>query len=179
MSNLTYEKLAELFGEEFARKYMAKRRIVEEISPEELEQIKHYADKLIPSTENMHVKYHDYDIILVETPKKASLREPKPTKGVNWRGLVVWAGSPFETDFVTVFGPEDEVKKLAKRGFFYLVGKLKSQEYNGRRQAVFNAVAVIMLTEVEDSTPAEVSGPAEVRTTDEDEEWEVEEYVVQ
>jgi hypothetical protein len=150
MTDPLYEKLKALYGEEFARKYLAKRRsAMATLTPEELEEVKAFADEHMPESDNFAVKWNGYDVLLVETPSRDDLREPKPTSGANWRALVTWAGSPYDSDFVTVFAPEAEAKKLAKKGLFYLVGKLKEKQYNGKPSLVFNAVAVIEVATVE------------------------------
>lgn len=168
-----YEKLKERFGEEFARKYLLKRRSSLSLTPEDLEAIKNYADEHMPNSENFCVKYNNYDVLLVETPSREDLREPKPTSGLNWKALVIWAGSPYDSNFVTVFAPEEEAKKLAKQGVFYIVGKLKEREYNGKIGLSFNAVAVIEIATVDDAVKELSDEEVEEFFEGDDEEWEV------
>lgn len=187
MNNPLYQKLVEQFGEEFARKYFAKRRAAMNITlkPEDLEKIKAFADEHIMKSEDFRVNYTvdnwTYDVILVETPTKKSLREVKPTSGRNWKALVVWAGSPLDTDFVSVFAPEGEAKKLEKPGLFYLVGKLKEREYNGRKNLIFNATAVIPLAKLDEPAPSSPSGGdmEELSNEEIDEFLEVEEITIE
>lgn len=173
MSDL-YEKLKALYGEEFARKYLAKRRsAMSALTPEQLEEVKKFADEHIPQSDDFAVKWNGYNVLFVETPDRADLREPKPTSGANWRALVLWEGSPYDSNFVTVFAPEEEAKKLARKGFFYLIGRLKERQYNGKPSLVFNAVAVIEVAVVEKEILDE-----EIEEFFSDEDFEVEEIEV-
>jgi hypothetical protein len=169
-----YEILVKKYGEEFAKKYMSRRMAaVAELTPKELEEVKAFADEHMPESDNFAVKWNGYDVLLVETPGKPELREAKPTSGANWRALAIWNGSPYDSNFVTVFAPEAEAKKLEKKGVFYIVGRLKEREYQGKKNFTFNAVAVIEVVTLDDQPT--------VKDIDEDfseDEFEVEEFEV-
>ena len=167
-----YEILAEKYGEDFAKKYLAKRRgAVDELTPEELEKAKEFADEAMKHSEDFHVVWEDYDILLVETPKRDDLRQLKQTSSGNFKATVVWNGAPGDTNFVAVFGREETLKPLTKQGIFYIIGRLQEREYNGKKTYAFNCKGVV--------TIVDLSGVKEVSTEEEDEALEdVEEFVV-
>lgn len=176
MTDRTYEVLKALYGEEFARKYLAKRRVAEVLSKEELKKIREFADKMMPQSEDFRVKYENHDVLLVETPTREDLRQLKETSSGNYKATVVWNGAPGDSNFVAVFGPKEVLEPLTRPGLFYIVGRLNEREYNGRKTYAFNCVGVIDLTEGLDVSIEEVKELSEEEERAVEEDFEVEEF---
>ncbi|MBO8180302.1 MAG: hypothetical protein H0Z19_07460, partial [Archaeoglobus sp.] len=134
MTDRTYKVLKAIWGEDVAKKYLAKRRVAEVLSEDELKKIREFVDKVMPEhMDDLRVRYENHDVLLVETPTREDLRQLKETSSGNYKATVVWNGAPGDSNFVAVFGPREVLEPLTRQGLFYIVGRLNEREYNGRK----------------------------------------------
>jgi len=148
VSETMFEKLKRLFGEEFAKKYFNALQESQKISQEKLDEIKRFALKIMPQTDDFRVKYEKYDVILVQVPQ---VPQVKRTSSGNFKVGLLWAGAktlggPWVSAFFT---KKEEADMVASRPneFFLLVGKLRIREYQGGPTYSINVVGVIPLGE--------------------------------
>jgi len=163
VSETMFEKLKRLFGEEFAKKYYNALQESQRISAEKLEEIKRFAMKIMPQTEDFKVKYEKWDVILVQVPQ---VPQVKRTSSGNYKVGLLWAGAKSITGpwISAFFSRKEEADMVASKPseFFLLVGKLRVREYQGGPTYSINVVGVIPLGEeglVAEETELEEESP--------------------
>jgi len=160
MPDRTFELLKSLYNEEFAKKYLQKKQKAEELPKRKLEEIKAFADEHIPASENFAIKYDNYDVLLVEVPRKDSLRQVKETSAGNYKTTVIWRGlESLRGPFLTVFTWSKELAEEISRSpnaFYYIIGTLKERQYQGEKTYTFNMVGAVLIAKAESTATEEV-----------------------
>lgn len=155
---MSRELLEKLFGKDFLEKYEKARAKAQELSKQKLEAIKQFALQNMANSENFRLKYDNYDVLLIEAPSKPELLEVHRTNAGNYRVCGIWLGcDSLRGSFISIFCPTEEMARKIVReaeAFSIVVGKLKSQTYEGDITYSLRAAGVIELNEEEFSQAA-------------------------
>ena len=143
------EKIIALFGRDFYERFVKAINEARKLREDQLQQIKQFAVEHIRDSEDFHVRYDKWDVILVHVPSNV---EVKKTSSGNWKVGLIWPGAgargsisgPWISAF---FSRQEDAEKVASRpgDYFLLVGKLRQREYAGGPTFSINVLGVIEL----------------------------------
>ena len=145
-------------AEKYAQRYFQALNEAQRVSKDKLEEIKRFALKTLPHSEDFRVKYDKYDVIIVQVPAVPQVKRTSSGNykiGLLWPGAKGSIGGPWISAF---FSSKEEADKVASRpgDFFLLVGKVRTREYMGGPTYSINVAGLIELGEEE--VPEEVFG---------------------
>ncbi len=121
--------LRDLFGEEFAKRYLEAIRQSQRLSEQRINEIIEAGIKAIRDTGKWHVKCNKYDVILCQIPQAPKV---KRVSSGNFKVGLIWPSEeniagPWISAF---FSREEDAKAIADRpgSFVIIVGRLRQRE---------------------------------------------------
>lgn len=132
------EALAKIFGSELVERYYILKRRFDRIPKSTLDKIKKYAKENFRHSNNLALKYNNYDILLVFAPYSEDMLKVTQTTTGDYRVVALWYGAdPAIGPFLNIFTSHQEMASQIVResgAATVICGKLRETEYDDNKK---------------------------------------------